>query len=46
MKRTYDAPQLKVYGSVENMTKNAAGVSTVDVPFGSIPAGDLDDVTS
>lgn len=46
MKRTYDAPQLKVYGSVEDMTKNAPGLNTVDVPFGSIPAGDIDDVTS
>lgn len=46
MKRSYDAPQLKVYGSVEDMTKNAPSLNSVDVPFGTIPANDIDDVTS
>ena len=46
MKKSYDAPQLKLYGSVEDMTKNSAGVSATDVPFGTPPAPDLDDITS
>ncbi|MGR3274725.1 hypothetical protein HRE53_07375 [Acaryochloris sp. 'Moss Beach'] len=46
MKRSYGAPQLKVYGSVEDMTKNSPSFNATDVPFGTIPAGDIDDVTS
>lgn len=46
MKRTYGAPQLKVYGSVEDMTKNSPSLNATDVPFGTIPVGDIDDVTS
>lgn len=48
MKRVYGTPQLKLYGSVEDMTKNAPSLNNVDVPFGTPnPAGnDIDDVTS
>ncbi|MGR3274726.1 hypothetical protein HRE53_07380 [Acaryochloris sp. 'Moss Beach'] len=46
MKKFYDAPQLRAYGSVEDMTKNAPSVNAIDVPFGTIPAGDIDDITS
>lgn len=46
MKRSYDAPQLKVYGSVEDMTKNGPQLNVTDVPFGTGLNPDVDDITS
>ncbi|NJM95147.1 MAG: lasso peptide [Acaryochloridaceae cyanobacterium CSU_5_19] len=47
MKKNYNAPQLKVYGSVENMTQSAPTLNRIDVPFGTPISGeDINDVTS
>ncbi|WP_299486439.1 hypothetical protein [Acaryochloris sp. IP29b_bin.137] len=46
MRKIYEAPMLKTYGTVEDMTKNAPSISVTDVPVGTAPNPDIDDITS